>query len=521
MPSSVSRIKSGSVQEIQATGAGFEGGVNIRDAITQLAPNECRKLENGVLDERGGFSKRLGCLSKGTFGSSTHRVLSSYVFYRVGFVPQLIIHTTNGDVLYTNNPDVDTITWSTIVTGQSTTAPFSFETFNNKLYMSNGVNDYAAWDGSAYTAFASAPKGKFLRLWKDTMWVAGIAATPDRIYSSNPGDAETFGVSNWVDIAKGDGDQVRALATDGMFLIIGKRNRAMSISDPTTFANRVVDFEKGFESHFSVAQFEGVIYYLSRRGICQWLGDTPSRIISNRIDPLFDPAVLSLSALDRCWAYTYENRIGWALCEVGQTIATLQIEYYPRLAGQDSIGPFGFQRMPCNTLVRWRYMAREVLFASHNGANKVLQAFGPTGLDDGVVFSGLAETGALDFNKPTLHKYLRRMRMLGRGQFTLSMIRNFRIDLYKTFAIDMTSDVDTWTTGDLWNTGVWGPDLLLQEARIHPDAYVRFLTLRFSDADADLGRKIVPVGSVDRSLDAGEWAVYGYNIDATVLGVRD
>jgi len=510
-----------SVQTIVAKGQGFEGGVNIRDAITQLNPNECRRLENGVLDERGGFSKRLGCRDKGTFGADVDRVLSAYTFYRAAQVPQVIIHVSDGRILYTNDPTAQPVVWSVIATGQSTTEPFSFETFNSKCYMGNGTNDYASWDGTTRVAYPSAPKGKYLRLYKDTMWVSGIAATPDRVWSSAPGDAETFPISGWVDIAKGDGDQVMALATDGLYLIVGKRNRAMVIYDPVTFANRVVDFEKGFESHNGVAQFEGAIFYVTRRGICMWLGDSPSRVVSGKLDPLFDPNVLNLDALKRSWAYTYENRIGWALPEIGSSSPTFQLEYYPRLMGKDNQAPFAMQRMPAANFTRWRYQANELLFAFHSTKNKILQTFSDVGTDDGQIFTTIAETGALDFDRPTVSKYLRYMRMLGRGQFNLLMLRNFRIDIYKTFVVDMVSSLDAWTPSDLWGEGSWGPNVLLKEVRVHPDGYVRFLTLRFTDSDPDTGSKNIPVGSQDYLIPAGEWAIYGYNLDATVLGVRD
>jgi hypothetical protein len=101
------------------------------------------------------------------------------------------------------------------------------------------------------------------------------------------------------------------------------------------------------------------------------------------------------------------------------------------------------------------------------------------------------------------------------------MLRNFRTDIYKTFIIDMASEGDLWTSGEAWNTDSWGPQALLQEAKVHPDAYVRHLTLRFTDSDPDLGSKPIPVGSRDYLITAGEWGVYGYNFDATVLGVRD
>ena len=45
----------------------FAGGVNVRDAINSLAPDELRRGENLVLDERGSGAKRLGCTSQGVF----------------------------------------------------------------------------------------------------------------------------------------------------------------------------------------------------------------------------------------------------------------------------------------------------------------------------------------------------------------------------------------------------------------------------------------------------------------------
>lgn len=500
---------------------GFAGGVNLRDAVNLLSLSELRKSENGVLDERGGWSKRLGCLNMGTFGAGTDRVLSAYTFYRGDSAPQVLIHTSGGKIYYTNDPTTNPITWTQIATGLSTTAPFSFETFNGKCYFSNGVDSYASWDGTTYTTFASAPKGKYLRLWKDTMWVAGVSGLPDRLYSSDPGDAETFGVSSWVDIAKGDGDQVTCLATDGLFLSFGKRNRGFLVYDPVTFANRTVDFEKGFESHFGTIQFEGEIYFISRRGICRWYNDSPARIISGKIDPLFDPGILNLNALNVAYAYTYDNRVGWAVCEVGSSVPTLQIEYYPRLADQYGVGPFSFHRMPVGSFARYRHNTVDRLFGGSTTANKVYQVFGAVGQDDGVTFSSLMETGPIDFGAPTHVKYLRRLRVLGRGKFTLSLIRNFQTALYKTFAIDLTSSSDVWTVTDTWGSGTWGPDSLIKEQRLHPDAYARFFIVRITDVETDLGKKPVPVGSLDYSLDAGRWGLYGLYYDASVMGVRD
>src|SRR5215471_18022529 len=461
--------------DVEAQTAGWAGGVNTRDAPNLLADNEARRIENVDLAERGAASKRNGVYSMGAFsGVGTDRPISMYVFYRGSSAPQLIVQTSAGTLRYTADPTVDPIVWTTIVTGLSTTARLSFETFNSKCYVSNGVDAYAAWDGTTYTVFPSAPKGKYLRLYKDTMWVSGITGTPDRVYSSNPGDAETFGVAAWVDIAHGDGDLVTALGTDGLYLIVFKRNRTMTVYDPTTYANRVVDFEKGCESHFSVIQFENALYFLSRRGICQYLGDSPSRYLSYKIDSIWDPLVTNLGTLDTTFAYVFGQRIGWAVPEAGSSYPTFQVEYWPRLADRSvdqetaGIGPFSFQRMPAQVFALWRSGANERLFGGSSIANKVYWAFRPgQPTDDGAVFQGLIETKAYDFQALDHTKYIRRMRLFGRGKFQIQVRRDLLSAIYQTYTADLTGTVDTWNPTDLWGVGTWGPDSNIKQIRIN------------------------------------------------------
>ncbi len=513
-------------QQVVTKTPGWAGGLNIRDAINEIDPTEVRIAENGILDEKGGFSKRLGTLSHGTFGTGTDRVLSCYTFYRGTSAPQVLIHTTGGKLYYTNDPTASPITWTQIATGLSTTQPFSYETFNSKCYFSNGIDSYASWDGATYTTFGSAPKGRFLRLYKDTMWVSGIDATPDRVWSSNAGDAETFGVASWVDIAHGDGDKVTALATDGLFLIVFKRNRTFIIYDPALFSNRVLDFEKGCESHFSVIQFESDIYFLSRRGVCVYNQSGPSDFISIKLDPLFDPQVLNLNALNTAYAYTIGTRVGWALPEVGQTMPSMQIEMYPRLRpisqyGFRGLAPWVTHRIPATSFTRFRSGAVEYLFGGASAANKFYEIFAAVGTDDGVTFTALMETGPYDFNQPTRTKYIRRLRVLGRGQVSVVFKRNYQTASYKTFPIDLSSAADLWSLGDLWGAGAWGPDAVVKEKLVNPDAYARFFSFRFTDSSTNTGRKLVEVGSSEYSLTSGEWAVYGMVLEADVLGVRD
>jgi hypothetical protein len=511
----------GELTQIVGQSQGFAGGLNLRDSINQVAPDELRAAENIVLDQRGGADKRLGCMSHGTFGASGDRTLSCYTYYRAPLAPQVLIHTTAGKLYYTDDAGANPQVWTEIVSGLSTSVPMSFETFNGKVYMSNGVDDYSHWNGTARVTLPSAPKGRFLRIWKDTMWVSGITGTPDRTYSSAPGDPETFPVTAWIDLGKGDGDSATALGADGTYLIFFKRNRHWVMYDPVTFANRVADYEKGCESHFSVVTFESSIFFLSRRGICRFLGDTPAEIISGKVDPLFDPQVLNLAALANVFAYTVGNQVGWSLPEVSNNLPTIQLEYYPRLAQRGGPGPFVIHRMPCSAFTRVRVGATERLFGSHNNSNKLLHCFAGVGTDDGQMFTAIMETGPNDFGAPTRTKYIRRLRVLGRGLPVVQFKRNFESGVYKSFPLNLASSLDVWSTDDDWGDGDWGPQSILGEYLLHPDAYGRFFQIRVTDSSDDLGHKLLPVGSREYSVLAGDWGIYGLFFDATILGVRD
>lgn len=97
------------VKEVRVQTQGFGQGINLQDAPNLLAPTEVRRAENGSLDERGGFTKRLGCLNMGPVGASTDRIISATTFYRGYLQPQLLIHTTAGKIYYTLDPTTNPI----------------------------------------------------------------------------------------------------------------------------------------------------------------------------------------------------------------------------------------------------------------------------------------------------------------------------------------------------------------------------------------------------------------------------
>lgn len=63
-------------------------------------------------------------------------------------------------------------------------AEFGFYVYNDDLYGGNSYENYFKWTGTAFTEYASAPKGNILEVFEDRMFVAGIIASPTTIYFS-------------------------------------------------------------------------------------------------------------------------------------------------------------------------------------------------------------------------------------------------------------------------------------------------------------------------------------------------
>lgn len=521
MPSQVADLK-----EASFATQGFQGGLNIRDSLAQLQPNELRRAENITYDAAGGISKRPGTTNLGGFGTVGSHALACYTYYRGMSPPQVLMHTSAGEIVYCTDLTASPPVWTTVATGLSTTRPCSFETMNSKCYFAEGTL-VGQWDGVTYTQITAAPTGiNFLRVWKDTMWAAGLA-NPDRVYSSAAGDPTAWPAANWVDILHGDGDYISSLASDGLYLIVAKHRRIQVITDPALFSNRTADWEKGAESHNSWIHHEDKLYFASRLGICWWQGDSSARLISYKIDPLFDPAVLNLSRSYMAYGYAYGSRVGWALPEAGSNTPTMVLEYYPRLgpiyqiSGNIGPGPWTIHRMPVGTFTTVRTGTTEGLFGGHPTQNKFMKCFDSTGLDDGQPFAGTAESAPMNIQSPILTKYLRRMHVVGVGSMIIQLKRNYRQGVYKTVPVNFGNSQAIWNEpGDLWNDSLWGPDPIIKEHIFDLDAYFQVVSLFITDTDTNTGLNLLPVGTKDVSLTAGSWALYQVTFDAFLLGIR-
>lgn len=491
---------------------GWAGGVYLLD---DPAPDQAQNIVNMVLEPNGRAYKRAGSTDFASLGGSSDRILSSYLFKRVGNPDQLIAHVSDGKCYYSTDGGVN---WTNmqVAAHVSTTQPASFETFNGNLYFVDGANGVQKWTGSVLSSIFGAPNAFYLRLWKDTMWALRTVSQPDRVFSSAPADADTWPASNFVDIAKGDGYEGTGLYVDGQFLYAGKRNRTYAIVSPSTFENRVHDYDKGLESHWSVVQFRGEMYYLTRFGIARHVGSGPGEIVSENIRPLFHPNFLAMDKMNTISGYVFGDRVGWSLTRIAQTLPDFQIEYYP---GQPR-KPWTFHGFPARAFVTLRDSS-ERLFYGRTTSNKFTEAFaGPH--DSGTNFKGLIEGRWEDFGAPQVRKYLRQMRLLGEGRYQVFIQRDYIESAGKMFIADFRPLGDPkWNENaqDRWGDEKWGTLGTASSQRIAPDTYGRYFAIRMTDLDGLQVSYRRPVGErVITDNNMRQWSTMGFIMESVPMG---
>lgn len=77
-------------------------------------------------------------------------------------------------------------------------AEFGYEAYDDNLYFGNAVESYHKWTGTAFTEYASAPKGNILEVFEDRMFISGVTAEPLTAYYSGIAAPTTFGGTDLV-----------------------------------------------------------------------------------------------------------------------------------------------------------------------------------------------------------------------------------------------------------------------------------------------------------------------------------
>ena len=298
-------------------------GLNNLVSPSLIDNREFSDLMNVEYDEGGVIRKRAGYVSYG--GALTDaRGLGIYATEATRY----LVTVDNGTLRYNSSGAWTSATGATFSTGRDTT----FTQARLKLFVWNGTDGGAYFDGSAVTRPGTMPKAKFSIYFQSYHIAAGVDGQPSRLYVSNISDATDFtvttggtqpqpdsttdaengitnvpGASTYAgtpgtsearvfDVRKNDGDKITGLAIFQNSVIIFKERSIYQMTFDSSGLGTIVPitYATGCVSHQSIVAVENDLYFMSRQGLrvigneANYYNSIRTNVLSIRVQPTID-----------------------------------------------------------------------------------------------------------------------------------------------------------------------------------------------------------------------------------------
>jgi hypothetical protein len=189
----------------------------------------------------------------------------------------------NGTTVYWLNAGTWTAERITLTTGSKA----RFSTMLDYVFMVNGTESTAVWDGGAGTDFVTtgnalnAPKGKFISNYRARMWIAGNSTYPDRLYYSSIPSAVTTPIitwdtdvttGDWIDISPSDGENITGLHRTKNCILVFKNNHIYQVFSVDQ-ADPDPKFNVGTYSQESIVETKNGVYFHHPTGFYRYNGE--------------------------------------------------------------------------------------------------------------------------------------------------------------------------------------------------------------------------------------------------------
>jgi len=281
-------------------------GLNNLGSPNLIDNREWADLLNVQFDEGGVVRKRMGYE---TFSGSltAARGLGSFVTESYNHVC-----TVDGTTFkYT-----DGSSWSSVATISFTAdKQVWFTQARDELFIFNGTDGGAKWTGAALSRPGTMPKAKFSIFSQSYHIASGVDGQPNRVYISELDDANKFTrtatilnnstevpgatvfsgtTANFIDIQKGDGDEITGIGVFQEVIIIFKQFSIyqMTFDDTGNPVVTPITRAAGCVSARSVISVENDLYFMSREGVrvlgneANYFSSIRTNILSKRIQPI-------------------------------------------------------------------------------------------------------------------------------------------------------------------------------------------------------------------------------------------
>lgn len=421
----------------------FSGGPDLRDAASELAPNESLDSWNVTFDERGGATSRLG------YSKYNGTAFDASAAVRNVFWSQLLQTTVTqtGTKLYkgTSTSAAQTFSTSAVVT---------FAEMNSAIIACHPVDGlYTSTDGVTWTvvADADAPKGTCCAVWQNKLFVG----CPDgSVHWSAATDPTAWSATDFNKLWEHDQQPIVALHIGSGQDILGqpgllafKQESTYRISDAATGAYTTIDATVGCAGPLAVVGVGAKVITVSKRGVFWWREDQAGMIdASDQFRPLWQPDQVNLAELGLWCAGREGTRAVFSLTRAGSTANDLCIEYSP---DQAWLAPRS-DAMACYATSTG---TGEILFGGSPSVNGQVYELNSGGTDDGAAIVGYFQTRWIELSSDFLASVWQ-IRLQGRGSGQCTVLKDYASSGGDVEDFDFTEGSIEYDTGLHYDAGL-------------------------------------------------------------------
>lgn len=243
--------------------------------------------------------------------------ISSYFFFTNDTTWVTMALCTSGTVMYKYNEWTGAWasikTWLTEFEADGTTRTrWSFVVYLNVVYMCNGIDDYAKYDWTTYTAYASQPKCRYLRYMADSVYWAWEDTNPSTIYATTAwaANAQTLN-ANSIKVWWDELGRINWMLDLGTLLLVFKNKKIYSVAWDLASSEAIDSANWGY-CHRAIKNVENAIMYYNDAWIDRvkprqwlaWWSALASEPLANDLRSLLDEITPSQR---NTWAWYYNT----------------------------------------------------------------------------------------------------------------------------------------------------------------------------------------------------------------------
>jgi len=241
----------------------FYWGLSLVES-SNIEDNQFETLTNMFYNKDKRIQTRRGIANFGNaIGSEP---ITSYFFFQRDDTWARMALCTAWEVMYEYNEwtsDWDSIkTWLTeFETDGTTRTRWSFAVYKNVVYMCNWIDDYASYNWTTYTVYASMPNVRYLKFMQERIFGAWDDSNPSTLYYTDalPTDWTVLN-ANLVVVGWDELGRINWLLDLWQVILAFKSKKIYSINVATPSATQI-DSQNGWYSHRTFKSVENAILY--------------------------------------------------------------------------------------------------------------------------------------------------------------------------------------------------------------------------------------------------------------------